>query len=210
MLFLIRGKLQIKWDLTFNSMYELIILLAYLYYYIIKVYRVSLAISAIHKNSISNQMGVVDGRAYRVTRLVTCKKDAYLWFLAPRAFIWYPTRPTLGWWWRPVVPHQIRVWLLGVVTMWLKMPYEHVFIIPDIESLRLVPHMTNIIEYLKIPKFSHDPYGRGPEMALLHIGWRGKLRRYFWRPIWAPWKWNCRVGNYFPKSSFLCTNWLGY
>ena len=52
-----RGKLQIEWDLTFNSMYELIILflLAYLYYYIIKV---SLAISVIHKNNISNQMGV--------------------------------------------------------------------------------------------------------------------------------------------------------
>ena len=33
--------------------------------------------------------------------------------------------------------------------------------IPDIESFRLVPHMTNIIECLKIPKFSHDPYGRG-------------------------------------------------
>ena len=84
-----RGKLYIEWDLTFNSMYELIILLAYLYYYIniIKVYLVSLAISAIHKNSISNQMGVVDGRDYRVTRLVTCKKYVYLRFLAPRAFI---------------------------------------------------------------------------------------------------------------------------
>ena len=82
-----RGELQIEWDLTFNSMYELNILLAYLYYYIIKVYLVSLAISAIHKKSISNQMGVVDGRAYRVTRLVTCKKDVYLRFLAPRAFI---------------------------------------------------------------------------------------------------------------------------
>ena len=35
-----RSKLQIEWDLTFNSMYELII---------------------------SNQMGVIDGRAYRVT-----------------------------------------------------------------------------------------------------------------------------------------------
>ena len=33
--------------------------------------------------------------------------------------------------------------------------------IPDIESFHLVPHMTNIIECLKIPKFSHDPYGRG-------------------------------------------------
>ena len=33
--------------------------------------------------------------------------------------------------------------------------------IPDIESFRLVPHMTNIIECLKIPKFSHDPYGCG-------------------------------------------------
>ena len=57
MLFLMRGKLQIEWDLTFNSMYELIILflLAYLYYYIIIV---SLAISVIHKNNISNQMGV--------------------------------------------------------------------------------------------------------------------------------------------------------
>ena len=36
MLFLMRGKLQIEWDLTFNSMYELIILLAYLYYDISK------------------------------------------------------------------------------------------------------------------------------------------------------------------------------
>ena len=78
------GKLQIEWDLTFNSMHELIIILAYLYHYIIKV---SLAISVIHKNNISNQMGVVDGRAYRVTRLVKCKKDVYLRFLAPRAFI---------------------------------------------------------------------------------------------------------------------------
>ena len=82
-----RGKLYIEWDLTFNSMYELIILLAYLYYYIIKVYLVSLAISAIHKNNISNQMSVVDGHAYRVTRLMTCKKDVYLRFLAPTAFI---------------------------------------------------------------------------------------------------------------------------
>ena len=40
------------------------------------------------------------------------------------------------------------------------MPYEYAFMIPDIESFRLVPHMTNIIECLKIPKFSHDPYGR--------------------------------------------------
>ena len=47
--------------------------------------------------------------------------------------------------------------------------------IPDIESFCLVPHMTNIIECLKIPDFSRDPYGRGPEMALLHIGWCGKL-----------------------------------
>ena len=49
-----RGKLQIKWYLTFNSMYKHICIL-------IKVYLVS--ISAIHKNSISDQMGVVDGRA---------------------------------------------------------------------------------------------------------------------------------------------------
>ena len=69
-----RGKLQIEWDLNFNSMYELLILLAYLYYHIIKVYLVSLAISAINKNNIPNQMGVVDGHAYRVTR----KKDVYL------------------------------------------------------------------------------------------------------------------------------------
>ena len=83
-----RGKLQIEWNLTFNSMYELIILLAYLYYYIIKVYLVSLAISAIRKNNISNQIGVVDGRAYRVTRLVTCNnRNIYLRFSAPRAFI---------------------------------------------------------------------------------------------------------------------------
>ena len=55
------------------------------------------------------------------------------------------------------------------------MSYKYVFVIPDIESFRLVPHMTNIIECFKIPNFSHDPYGHGPEMALLHIGWRGKL-----------------------------------
>ena len=61
MRFLMIGKLQIEWDLTFNSMHELIIILACLYHYIIKV---SLAISVIHKNNISNQMGVVDGRAY--------------------------------------------------------------------------------------------------------------------------------------------------
>ena len=55
--------------------------------------------------------------------------------------------------------------------------------IPDMKSFRLVPHMTNIIECLKVLKSSHDPYGRVPEMALLHIGWRGKLRRCFWGPI---------------------------
>ena len=44
-----RGKLQIVWDLTFNSMYKHI-------YILIKVYIDS--ISAIHKSSISNQMGV--------------------------------------------------------------------------------------------------------------------------------------------------------
>ena len=73
-----RGKLQMEWDLTFNSMYKDICIL-------IKVYLVS--ISEIHKNSISNQMGVVDGRANRVKRLVTCNKDVYLRFRSPRAFI---------------------------------------------------------------------------------------------------------------------------
>ena len=73
-----RGKLQIEWDLTFNSMHKHICIP-------IKIYLVS--ISAIHKNSISNQVGVVDGRANRVTRLVTCNKDEYLRFLSPRAFI---------------------------------------------------------------------------------------------------------------------------
>ena len=53
MLFLMRGKLLIEWDLTFNSMYKHICIL-------IKVYLVF--ISAIHKNSILNQMGVVNGR----------------------------------------------------------------------------------------------------------------------------------------------------
>ena len=56
------------------------------------------------------------------------------------------------------------------------MLYEYVFMIPDIESFRLVLHMTNIIECLKIPKFSHDPYGRGPEVALLHINGAANLR----------------------------------
>ena len=78
MLFLMRGKLQIEWDLTFNSMYKHSCIL-------VKVDLVS--ISAIHKNSISNHMGVVDGRTSRVTRLVTCDKDVYLRFLSPRAFI---------------------------------------------------------------------------------------------------------------------------
>ena len=81
-----RGKLQIEWDRIFNSMYKLIILLTYLYS-ISNQSLPNLAISAIHKNSISNQMGVADGRAYRLTRLVTCNKDVYLPFLAPRAFI---------------------------------------------------------------------------------------------------------------------------
>ena len=82
-----RSKLQIAWDLAFIScinlsFYRHICILT-------KVYLLSLAItiSAIYKNSISHQMGVVDGRSYRVTRLVTCKKDVYLRFLAPRAFI---------------------------------------------------------------------------------------------------------------------------
>ena len=73
-----RGKLQIEWDLTFNSMDKHICIL-------IKIYLVS--ISAIHKNSISNQMGVVDGCTNGVTRLMTCNKDVYLRFLSPRAFI---------------------------------------------------------------------------------------------------------------------------
>ena len=41
------------------------------------------------------------------------------------------------------------------------MSYEYVFMTPDIESFRLVPHMTKFIECLKISEFSHDPYGRG-------------------------------------------------
>ena len=41
------------------------------------------------------------------------------------------------------------------------MPYEYVFMIPDIESFRLVPHISNIIECLEISEFSHDPYGCG-------------------------------------------------
>ena len=73
-----RGKLQIEWDLTFNSMYKHFCIL-------IKMYLVS--ISAIHKNSISNQVGVIDGRTNRVTRLVTFNKDVYLRFFSPRAFI---------------------------------------------------------------------------------------------------------------------------
>ena len=80
MLFLVRLKLQIEWDLTFsfNSMCKHICIL-------IKIYLVS--ISAIHKNSISSQMGVLDGHANQVTRLVTCNKDVYLRFLSSRAFI---------------------------------------------------------------------------------------------------------------------------
>ena len=42
------------------------------------------SISAVHRNSISNQMVMVDGR---VKRPVTSNKDVYLRFLAPRAFI---------------------------------------------------------------------------------------------------------------------------
>ena len=72
------SKLQIEWDLTFNSMYKHICIL-------IKIYLVS--ISAIHENSISNQMGVVDGSANRVSRLVTCNNHVYLRFLSLRAFI---------------------------------------------------------------------------------------------------------------------------
>ena len=42
MQFLMRGKLQIEWDLTFNSMYELIILLAYLQSALLILYNQSL------------------------------------------------------------------------------------------------------------------------------------------------------------------------
>ena len=66
--------------------------------------------------------------------------------------------------------------------------------------------------WLILTKFekSENIDGRGPEMTLLHIGWRGKLRGWFWGPIWAPWKWNYIFGNYFPRSSFLCTILLDY
>ena len=47
---------------------------------LIKVYLVSIGV--IYKNSISNLMGVIDGRANRVTRLVRCKKYVYLRFLS--------------------------------------------------------------------------------------------------------------------------------
>ena len=50
-----RGKLQIEWDLTFNSMYELFI---FINISVLLYYNQSLAGSAIHKNNISNQMGV--------------------------------------------------------------------------------------------------------------------------------------------------------
>ena len=73
-----RGKLQMEWDLIFNSIYKDICIL-------IKVYFVS--ISAIHKNSVSNQMVVVDWHANQVTQLVTCNKDIYLRFFSPTAFI---------------------------------------------------------------------------------------------------------------------------
>ena len=85
MLFLTRGKLQVEWDLTFNSMYKLIILLTYLYSN--QSLSCFFSYQCNSKKSISNQMGVVDGRAYRVARLVACNKDVYLPFHAPRAFI---------------------------------------------------------------------------------------------------------------------------
>ena len=81
MLFLMRSKLQIV--RAFNSMYKLMILSTYLF----SNQSLPSFFSTIHKNSISHQMGVVDGRSYRVTRLVTCKKDVYLRSLALRAFI---------------------------------------------------------------------------------------------------------------------------
>ena len=102
MLFLMRSKLPIVWDLTFNSVYKLIILSTYLYsnqslpsffypLYLLLEIREGVKSRGIKsretKNSISHLMGVVDGRSYRVTRLVTCKKYVYLPFLAPRAFI---------------------------------------------------------------------------------------------------------------------------
>ena len=33
--------------------------------------------------------------------------------------------------------------------------------IPDIEGLRLIPHMTDIMEFLKMPNFLHDPFALG-------------------------------------------------
>ena len=55
------------------------------------------------------------------------------------------------------------------------MPYEYVFMIPDIESFRLVPDMTNIIECLKISEFSHDTYGCGQKWHFTTSGGAANL-----------------------------------
>ena len=62
-----RGKLQMEWDLTFNSMYKLIILLTYLFS------NQSLPCFFSYQCNSKKQhftSRVVDGRAYRVARLV--------------------------------------------------------------------------------------------------------------------------------------------
>ena len=82
-----RGKLQMELDLTFNSMYKLIILLTYLYFNQSLPCFFSYQCNSYKQHLKSEDMGVVDGRTYRVARLMTCNKDVYLRFLAPRAFI---------------------------------------------------------------------------------------------------------------------------
>ena len=131
----------------------------------------------------------------------TCNKNVCLRFLAPRAFIWYSTRPTLGWWWRAAAPHHKWAWSMGVVIRGSRC-HINAFLW-FLTSRAFVWYPT----WLILSKFekSENTDGCGPEMTLLHIGWRGKLKGCFWGPIWAPWKWSYIFGNYFPKSSFLCT-----
>ena len=72
-----RGKLQMEWDLTFNSMYKLITLLTYLYS------NQSLPCFFSYQCNSYKQHLKSNGRAYRVAR----QKDVYLRFFAARAFI---------------------------------------------------------------------------------------------------------------------------
>ena len=136
----------------------------------------------------------------------TCNKDVCLRFLAPRAFIWYPTRPSLGWWWLAEASHHKWAWSLGD-------PRCHINAFLWFLTSRAFVWYPTWLMLSNFEKSGNFPWYRWAWPGNDNFstsGGGGKPRGCFWEPVWAPWKWNYIFGNYFPKSSLLCTILLDY